>query len=66
MGDSETRNMQSSCQTKINSVTCASCWDLYARILVLLFCLHLNESLLLDEKGTYRSAGTAGQVEVTL
>ena len=32
MGDSETRNMQSSSQTKINSVTCASCWDLYTRI----------------------------------
>ena len=31
MSDSEIRNMQSSCQTKINSVTCASCWDLYTR-----------------------------------
>ena len=34
MGDNETRNMKSSCQTKINSVTCASCWDLYTRILL--------------------------------
>jgi len=33
MGDSETRNMWSSSQTKINSVTRASCWDLYTRIL---------------------------------
>jgi len=32
--DSETRNMWSSSQTKINSVTCASCWDLYTRILL--------------------------------
>ena len=29
MGDSETRNMQSSSQIKINSVTCASCWEIF-------------------------------------
>jgi len=34
MGDRETRIMLSSSQTKINSVTCASCWDLYTRILI--------------------------------
>ena len=34
MGDSKTRNMQSSSQTKINSVTCATCRDLYTRILL--------------------------------
>jgi len=27
MGDGETRNMYSSSQTKINCVTCASCWN---------------------------------------
>jgi hypothetical protein len=37
MGDSETRNMYSSSQTKINSVTCASCWDLYTRISIYVY-----------------------------
>ena len=32
MGYSETRNMQSSSQTEIKSVTCAFCWDLYTRM----------------------------------
>jgi hypothetical protein len=27
MGDSNARNMYSSCQIEINSVTCVSCWD---------------------------------------
>jgi len=38
MGDSETRNRESRTWTKINSVTCASCWDLYTKIYVCLQC----------------------------
>jgi len=34
MGDNDTRNTQSNHQIKINSVTCASCWDFYIRILL--------------------------------
>ena len=34
MGDNDTRNMYSNHQIKINSVTCASCWDFYIRILL--------------------------------
>ena len=34
MGDNDTRNIVEQSSDKINSVTCASCWDFYIRILL--------------------------------